>query len=140
MAEVYEAAVTLAYLHMTNGYSANSAYTGGGIWISSGGVLTLTHSTVDNSEASFGGGIANASGGSLVVLNSTIANNVAFAGSGNGVGGGMVAAGSGGTFYMENSTVSLTCRNCNYQWDMDLSRIDTYKVIKRFDGKYLRLY
>ena len=41
---------------------------------------------------------------------------------------------------MENSIVSLTCPSCNYQWEMDLSLIDTYKVIKRFDGKYLKLY
>jgi len=59
---------------------------GGGLFVVSGGVLTLSNSTVINNRADIGGGIANQDG-SILVSNSAIVDNHAFeAGSGSGGG------------------------------------------------------
>jgi methionine-rich copper-binding protein CopC len=53
---------------------ANSADSGGGIYIASGGTLTVTNSTItDNSAAHAGGGVF--SGGSLLLQNTLVAGN-----------------------------------------------------------------
>jgi hypothetical protein len=59
---------------------------GGGLFVVSGGVLTLMNSTVINNRANVGGGVANQDG-SILVSNSAIVDNHAFeAGSGGGGG------------------------------------------------------
>ncbi|BBD69636.1 hemolysin-type calcium-binding region [Nostoc commune NIES-4072] len=68
---------------------------GGGIFVNSSSILSLTSSTVSNNTASYGGGISNR--GALSLTNSTISGNT-----GDNGGGGIF---NGGTLSLTNSTV-----------------------------------
>ena len=94
-------------LTVANGKVINSA-AGGGIYIDTGGTLTLTDSTLSGNSssggsASSGGGIANL--GTLTIANSTLSGNSANGGSFGNSGGG-IFNNTGATLTIINSTLS----------------------------------
>ncbi|MCE7698088.1 MAG: hypothetical protein K8E24_004365, partial [Methanobacterium paludis] len=68
--------VTLIDLIMTNGYSPNSGYGGGGAILNQGD-LTITSSDLFNNKVVTKGGAISNSLGNLPILNSTLSNNAA---------------------------------------------------------------
>jgi len=77
----------------------NTADTGGGGGVDTGGTITITNSTIAGNSAEFeGGGIF--AFGSMTIINTTIANNI----SRTEIGGG-IATGNGGSFTVNNSTI-----------------------------------
>jgi len=70
----------------------------GGAIYNSGGMLTVTNSTLSGNSAASGGGIYNSGGGMLTVTNSTLSGNNAASGGG--------IYNSGGTLTVTNSTLS----------------------------------
>ena len=94
-------------LTVANGKVINSA-AGGGIYIDTGGTLTLTDSTLSGNSssggsASSGGGIASL--GTLTIANSTLSGNSANGGSFGNSGGG-IFNNTGATLTIINSTLS----------------------------------
>ncbi|GBD26796.1 hypothetical protein HRbin30_02138 [bacterium HR30] len=78
------------------GFPANS---GGGIFVPSGGTLTVTTGTISNNSAGrFGGGIFNNNVGTVTLTNSTIKSNSA--------GIGVDVSGHGGTVTIMSSTIT----------------------------------
>jgi uncharacterized repeat protein (TIGR01451 family) len=95
-------------LTVANGKVVDSA-AGGGIYIDTGGALTLTDSTLSGNSSSTlsgamssGGGIANL--GTLTIINSTLSGNFASGGTTSGSSGGGIA--NSGTVTITNSTLS----------------------------------
>ena len=113
--------MNLTVVHST--LSGNSAGSGVGGGISSGGGVTLTNSTLSGNSAGEGGGILTAvfsgSGHYMVLTNSTLSGNSAASGGGISLHGGGVtltnstlsgnsATGLGGGIYMFTSVATLT--------------------------------
>jgi hypothetical protein len=41
---------------------------------------------------------------------------------------------------MTNLSISLICGTCSHDWTQDLAEIDTFKVTKRADNQYAKVY
>jgi hypothetical protein len=91
--------VFLNSLTITNGYSTNGYVSGGGIYNSDSGMLTLTNCILSGNSAPFGGGIDNE--GTLTLNNCTLSGNGAT--NGFGLGGGI---GNDGTMTLNQCTLS----------------------------------
>ena len=78
---IYNAGILTVVNSTIDNNTAYSSYSGGGIYNSSNGTLTVANSMVANNSASNGGGIYNYSG-MLTVANSMVANNSASNGGG----------------------------------------------------------
>lgn len=91
-----------ATLRLSNVFSNQAAFRGGGIYVDEGGKLTVSESTVrDNTTFDSGGGIYNNSG-VVNVISSTLSGNEAT----DDVGGGYAQETTGSELFMVNSTVS----------------------------------
>jgi len=86
--------------------SADVVFGGGGMYVGSGSTATILNSTfAANRTLHDGGGIYN-HGGSVAMAFTTIAGNTAHASAAGDVGGGGIARGGAGSFYVTNSIVA----------------------------------
>lgn len=83
-------------LRISNGFSSGA---GGGVWVESGGNLTLNNCLINGNVAESAGGVFGSAGSNITITNSTITGNVSFV-----EGGGV--SNRGGTLTIINSTVN----------------------------------
>jgi len=100
---VYQGDLTINNCTISGNGVASSA--GGGIFVDSGGTITLSNSTVSGNLGYVGAGIA-IYGGKLTVANSTVSGNSASYNMGSGGVGGGICASGGATVTLSNSVIA----------------------------------
>jgi len=97
--ENFASNVTISGLTITNGFTTDGIYGGGGI-LNHAGLTFSSSSIVSNVGGAYGGGISSSGGEALTVTNSLISGNS------SGINGGGIAFSGGGTLTMTNSVIS----------------------------------
>lgn len=105
--------------------SSDPAAHGGGLYVRSGGTVTITNSTFSNNTARYFGGGLNNGGGTLTISDSTISNNTAVTTGSSGGGGGLY---NSGTTTITGSTFSGNSAASGYGGGGVLTRDGTVDV------------
>lgn len=84
----------------------NTGQAGGGLYVGTGTSATIVNSTFANNATSASGGAIYNNGGTVSLVFSTIANNTAMAAFAGDVGGGGIARGGTGSFFIGNSIIA----------------------------------